>query len=262
MLTYPILDPVAFSIGPLSVHWYGLMYLFGFLAAWLLGRYRAAQPGSGWNAGMVDDLLTSCIMGVVLGGRIGYILFYDLTYYLQNPIKMLHVWNGGMSFHGGLLGVIICFWLFARKNRISIFDIGDFAAPLVPPGLLFGRLGNFINGELWGRHTTAEIGMIFPGGGPFPRHPSQLYEAALEGVIMFVLLWYFSGKRPPRRCVSGMFLILYGSFRFIVEFFREPDAQLGFIAFNWLTMGMLLCLPMIAYGLFLCVQGKRRNEYL
>jgi phosphatidylglycerol:prolipoprotein diacylglycerol transferase len=262
MLTYPQFDPVAFSIGPFSVHWYGLMYLLGFLAAWLLGRHRAKQPGSGWTVEMVDDMLTTCILGVVLGGRLGYILFYDLAYYMENPAQVLQVWNGGMSFHGGLVGVITCFWIFARKHGLSVFDIGDFASPLVPPGLFFGRLGNFINGELWGRHTTAEVGMIFPGGGPFPRHPSQLYEAALEGIAMFTLLWVYSGRRPPRRCVSGLFLMLYGSFRFIVEFFREPDAQLGFIAFNWLTMGMLLCLPMIALGMYLFMSGKRLNQHL
>lgn len=261
MLTYPRIDPVAFSIGPLSVHWYGLMYLLGFLAAWLLGRYRAKRL-PGWNVTMVDDFITYCVLGVVLGGRLGYILFYDLPYYLENPTQMLHIWNGGMSFHGGLLGVVICFWLFARKHGLSLFDIGDFGATLVAPGLFFGRIGNFINGELWGRHTTAPVGMIFPTGGPFPRHPSQLYEAALEGLLLFVLLWVYSGTRPPRRCVSGMFLVLYGIFRFSIEFFRQPDPQLGFIAFGWLTMGMLLCLPMITLGVFLYLRGLRLNERL
>ncbi len=256
MLTYPDMNPVAFSIGPVAVHWYGLMYLLGFLSAWILGRMRAKQPGSGWTTDMVDDLLTYCIAGVVLGGRMGYILFYDLPFYMDNPLRVLEIWNGGMSFHGGLVGVILCFWLFARRYRLSLFDISDFGAPLVAPGLFFGRLGNFINGELWGRHTTSPVGMIFPSGGPFPRHPSQLYEAALEGAALFVALWLYSARRPPRRCVSGMFLVLYGCFRFCVEFFREPDSQLGFIAFGWLTMGMLLCLPMIALGIWLLQTGR------
>lgn len=260
MLTYPAMNPVAFSIGSYHVHWYGLMYLLGFLAAWALGRYRAGRPGSGWNPEMVDDLITYCVVGVVLGGRLGYVLFYDLSFYMQNPGHLVQIWNGGMSFHGGLLGVIACFWLFARKHGLSIFDIGDFASPLVAPGIFFGRIGNFINGELWGRHTTSSWGMVFPDGGPFPRHPSQLYEAALEGLLMFVLLWVYSGRRPPRRCVSGMFLILYGMFRFSVEFFREPDAHLGFVALDWLTMGMLLCVPMVMLGVYLYLRGIRLDE--
>lgn len=261
MLTYPTIDPTVFSIGPLSIHWYGLMYLFGFLTAWLLGRYRASKPTNIWNAEMVDDLVTFCVLGVVLGGRLGYVLFYDLSFYLSNPEQMLAIWNGGMSFHGGLLGVIICFGLFARKHKITLFEIGDFFAPMVPPGLFFGRIGNFINAELWGRTTNAATGMVFPGGGSLPRHPSQLYEAGLEGVMLFLILWGFSAKPRPTRAVSGLFLIFYGLFRFIVEFFREPDPQLGFIAFNWLTMGMLLCVPMVLFGLYLLWLAYKRNEY-
>ena len=261
MLTYPTIDPTAFSIGPVSVHWYGLMYLFGFLSAWLLGRYRACKPTNRWTAEMVDDLVTFCVLGVVAGGRLGYVLFYDLPFYLDNPLQIFAVWNGGMSFHGGLLGVIACFALFARKNKMTLFEVGDFISPMVPPGLFFGRIGNFINGELWGRTTTAATGMVFPGAGAYPRHPSQLYEAALEGIALFLILWIFSAKKRPTRATSGLFLIFYGAFRFIVEFFREPDAQLGFIAFNWLTMGMLLCVPMILFGLYLFVIAYKKNEF-
>ena len=261
MLIYPQFDPVAISLGPFQIHWYGLMYLVGFMSAWLLGRYRAKKSDSIWTVEMVDDLVTFSILGVILGGRIGYILFYDLTYYASQPLEIFKIWNGGMSFHGGLMGVIACFWLFASKHRLSIFDVGDFMAPLVPPGLLAGRLGNFINGELWGRHTTSEWGMVFPGGGPFPRHPSQLYEAALEGAALFAILWFFSSSPRPRRTVSGLFLAGYGVFRFIVEFFRQPDQQLGYLAFNWLTMGMILCVPMILLGCWLIREGYRKKEF-
>ena len=261
MLRYPKIDPTVFSIGPISVHWYGLMYLLGFLSAWLLGRYRAVKSRSGWTGAMVDDLVTFCVLGVVLGGRIGYVLFYDLPFYLKNPEQIFAIWNGGMSFHGGLLGVIFCFWLFARKYKLTVYQVGDFISPMVPPGLFFGRLGNFINAELWGRKTTAFTGMVFPGGGPYPRHPSQLYEAALEGLLLFIILWIYSAKPRPTRAVSGMFLIFYGIFRFIVEFFREPDAQLGFIAFNWLTMGMLLCVPMVLFGIYLVQLAYKKKEY-
>lgn len=257
MLLFPQFDPVAIAVGPLQIRWYGLMYIIGFLSAWLLGRYRAGKT-PGWSVAMVDDLVTASILGVILGGRLGYIVFYDLAYYLENPLQVLMVWNGGMSFHGGLLGVICCFWLFARKYELSLFQVGDFMSPLVPPGLFAGRLGNFINGELWGRHTTSEWGMIFPGGGPFPRHPSQLYEAALEGVVLFIILWCYSASPRPERAVSGVFLVGYGAFRFFVEFFREPDQQLGYLAFEWLTMGMVLCVPMILLGMWLIGTGYAR----
>jgi len=261
MLTYPSIDPTVFSIGPIKVHWYGLMYLFGFLSAWLLGRYRASKKNSIWTGEMVDDLVTFCVLGVVLGGRLGYVLFYDLPFYLKNPADIFAIWNGGMSFHGGLMGVLTCFWLYGRKHKMTLLDVGDFIAPMVPPGLFFGRMGNFINAELWGRHTDAPIGMVFPGGGPLPRHPSQLYEAGLEGIAFFLILWVFSAKPRPKRAVSGMFLICYGVFRFIVEFFREPDPQLGFIAFDWLTMGMLLCVPMILFVVGLLYVAYTKNEY-
>jgi phosphatidylglycerol:prolipoprotein diacylglycerol transferase len=259
MIKYPAFDPVAFTLGPLNIRWYGLMYILGFVAAWLLARSRALKAGSGWTVEQVDDLVTYSVFGVILGGRLGYTLFYETSYFLNNPLDIFKIWNGGMSFHGGLLGVIIAIWLFARHTGKSLFEVGDFTAPLVAPGLLAGRLGNFINGELWGRHTSAEWGMVFPGAGPLPRHPSQLYEAALEGVALFIILWLFSAKPRPRMAVSGMFLLLYGSFRFFVEFFREPDLHLGYLAFGWVTMGQILCLPMILGGLVL-VGFAMKNE--
>ncbi|ABM29959.1 prolipoprotein diacylglyceryl transferase [Nitratidesulfovibrio vulgaris] len=255
MLTFPRIDPVAITLGPLQFRWYGLMYLFGFLSGWWLGRRRAAQPGSRWTGEMVDDMVTYVILGVVLGGRIGYILFYDLAYYLSNPTQIFSIWNGGMSFHGGLLGVVFAMWLLGRRNGLGFMDVSDFVAPLIPPGLFFGRIGNFINGELWGKHTTLPWGMVFPDGGPFPRHPSQLYECALEGVILFLALWVFSSRKRPTGHVSGLFALLYGVFRFTVEFVREPDVQLGYLAFGWLTMGQVLCLPLIMLGLWLLRPG-------
>ena len=254
MLEFPVIDPVAFHIGPLSARWYGIMYAVGFSLAWWLARRRAARPGSGWTALQVDDLITWAVVGVVLGGRIGYVLFYDLSYYLANPLESLSIWRGGMSFHGGAAGVILVAWLYGRKLGKSLLDVGDFVAPLVPPGLLAGRLGNFINGELWGRVTDAPLGMVFPTGGPLPRHPSQLYEAGLEGLLLFVILWAYSARPRARGAVGGLFLLGYGAFRFVVEFFRQPDAQLGFVAFDWMSMGQVLCLPMIALGLYLLLR--------
>ncbi|MDR2892096.1 MAG: prolipoprotein diacylglyceryl transferase [Deltaproteobacteria bacterium] len=256
MLTYPQIDPEIFSIGPLSVRWYGTMYLLGFLAAWILGRYRAKQQrrlGGPFTVQQFDDVLVWGLFGVILGARLGYCLFYNPLYYLHNPLEIFALWEGGMSFHGGLLGVILMQWLAGRRYGASLFRTMDFVAPLVPPGLFFGRMGNFINAELWGRYTDLPWGMIFPtsAAGPLPRHPSQLYEAALEGIALFFILWIFSSKKRPLRAVSGLFLIGYASFRFMVEFAREPDAHLGFLLGGWLTMGMLLCLPMLAFGVFL-----------
>ncbi len=246
-----------FDLGPLRVYWYGVMYLIGFLAAWGLGSYRAKQPGSIWSSDQVGDLIFYAALGVILGGRIGYILFYDLTAYLQNPLDILKIWQGGMSFHGGLLGVLLALWLFGRKIGQSFFQIADFVAPLVPIGLGTGRIGNFINGELWGCETDLPWGMIFPYTDPLllVRHPSQLYEAFLEGVVLFLILWLYSGKPRPIMSVSAMFLIFYGSFRILVEFARVPDAHIGYLAFDWLTMGQLLSLPMVILGVVLL---KRR----
>lgn len=261
MLTFPQISPIAFEIGPFIVRWYGLMYLIGFAVAWTLGRWRANRPGSGWTAQEVDDLVAMCIVGLVLGARVGYILFYDFSYFLSHPLAIFQIWKGGMSFHGGAIGVTFCMWLFARRKGKSFFGVTDFLVPLAPPGLFAGRVGNFINGELWGRVTDAPWGMVFPDpyAGHLPRHPSQLYEALLEGLALFVILWLFTARPRPRMAASGLFVLGYGSFRFFVEFFRQPDAQLGFIAFGWLTMGQLLCVPMILGGALLLAAAYRRK---
>ena len=251
MLTYPQIDPVALHLGPISVHWYGLMYLIGFAAVWWLGRWRALRPGSGWDPEQISDLVFYGALGAVLGGRMGYVLFYDLPGFLDAPLNIIKVWQGGMSFHGGLIGVLIAMWLFGRRYRKTFFEVTDFIAPLVPIGLGAGRIGNFINGELWGKVSDVPWAMVFPNGGALARHPSQLYQALLEGLALFVILWLYSSKPRPTMAVSGLFLICYGAFRFLVEFVRMPDAQLGYLAFGWLTMGQVLSAPMIVGGLVL-----------
>lgn len=251
MLTYPEINPVALQLGPLRIHWYGLMYVVGFTAAWWLGKHRASQPGSPVDGEQVADLIFWGALGAVLGGRIGYILFYDFYSYLSDPITIFQVWRGGMSFHGGLLGVLLVMGWFQRVHRIGFFRLTDFVAPLVPIGLGAGRVGNFINGELFGRPTELPWGMVFPHGGPLPRHPSQLYQASLEGVALFLILWFYSSRPRPPRAVSGMFLLFYGLFRFLVEWVRQPDPQIGYLAWDWLTMGQILSLPMVAMGLWL-----------
>lgn len=253
-------DPVALRLGPLELRWYGIMYMLAFVCAWLLARRRTARPGygpcPGWDRRQLDDLLTWSMLGVIVGGRLGYVLFYDLPTYLADPLEIFRIWNGGMSFHGGLLGVLAAFWRYARESGRGFLQVSDFAAPLVPPGLFFGRLGNFINGELWGRASEMPWAVVFPGAGPEPRHPSQLYEAVLEGLVLFVILWMFSSRRRPEGAVSGLFALSYGVFRFCVEFVRMPDANLGYLAFGWLTMGQLLCVPLIVVGLWLlCRNG-------
>ena len=245
------IDPVALSIGSLQLRWYGLMYLAGFGLGWMLGRWRASRPGSGWTGPDVDDLLTCVMIGIILGGRIGYVLFYDLPVYTHDPMEIVRIWNGGMSFHGGLLGVLGAFWYFARTRGRTFLEVSDFIAPLIPQGLFFGRLGNFINGELWGKVSDAPWAVVFPGAGPLPRHPSQLYEAALEGLLLFIMLWVFSLKPRKVGAISGLFALGYGVFRFAVEFVRMPDVQLGYLAFGWLTMGQLLCVPLILAGAWL-----------
>ncbi|GAB7022109.1 prolipoprotein diacylglyceryl transferase [Salidesulfovibrio brasiliensis] len=256
MFIHPGFDPVAISIGPVAIRWYGLMYLLGFLSGWLLGRYRAKQSWRGWTVTQVDDFVTYVILGVVLGGRLGYVLFYQPQFIWTDPLEIFAIWHGGMSFHGGLLGVIVACWWFARRHGKSIFDVGDFVAPLIAPGLFFGRLGNFINAELWGRVTDGPWGMVFPGAGAVPRHASQLYEATLEGLVLFLLVWFYSASPRPKGAVGGAFLVGYGAFRFIVEFARQPDAHLGYIAFGWLTMGQILCVPMILFGAWLMVRNR------
>lgn len=252
------INPLAVELGPLQVHWYGLMYLVGFAAAWGLGTWRARKPASGWSEQQVSDLLFWCALGVILGGRCGYVLFYHFDYFLQDPLWLFAVWEGGMSFHGGLIGVLLALGWFARSRGKGFFEISDFVAPLIPIGLGAGRVGNFIGGELWGRPTDQSWGVIFPrAGDALARHPSQLYEAALEGVLMFAILWWYSARPRPRMAVSGLFLLLYGVFRSSVEFFREPDAHLGFLAFHWLTMGQLLSAPMILAGLVLMLFARR-----
>jgi phosphatidylglycerol:prolipoprotein diacylglycerol transferase len=251
-------DSVAFSLFGLKVQWYGLMYLVGFLGAWYLGRRRAGRPGSGWQPIMVDDLLFYGGLGVILGGRVGYILFYSFKNFLAEPLLLVKIWQGGMSFHGGLLGVLIAMWLFSRKAGKGFWETVDFAAPLVPIGLGAGRIGNFINGELWGRPTDLPWGVVFPGAGSAPRHPSQLYEALLEGVVLFIVLWVFSSSKRPTMAVSGVFALCYGIFRFLIEFVRLPDAHLGYLAFNWLTMGQVLSFPLMVVGLVLLWLARRR----
>ncbi|WP_100640978.1 prolipoprotein diacylglyceryl transferase [Marinobacter salexigens] len=249
MLNYPNIDPIAISLGPLQIHWYGLMYLVGFLAAWWLGRRQAFQLGLDTDA--IETLIFYCAMGVILGGRLGYALFYGLDNLVDNPLWLFKIWEGGMSFHGGFVGVLVAASIFARKHSLHFFCLTDFVAPLVPIGLGAGRIGNFINHELPGRVSDVPWAMVFPNMGSAPRHPSSLYEFALEGVVLFALLWWYSSYPRRTGATSGLFLLLYGIFRFSVEFVRLPDPQLGFIANGWMTMGQLLTLPMIIGGLAL-----------
>lgn len=247
MIPYPNIDPVAVSIGPVDIHWYGLMYLLGFIAAWYLGSYRARQPGAILTEQQVSDLLFYGMLGVIIGGRTGYVLFYNFGQFLDDPLWLFAVWTGGMSFHGGLLGVVVAIAYLSWKIQKPLLSVGDATAPIVPLGLLFGRVGNFINGELWGRTTDVPWGVVFEPGG-VARHPSQLYEALLEGLVLFLVIWWFSAKPRPKGAVAGLFILLYGLFRFLVEFFREPDAHIGFDLFDWVTRGQLLSLPMIMIG--------------
>jgi len=264
MLTHPQFDPIAISLGPIAIRWYGLMYVIAFALFWWLGRNRIKNyPERGFTMQMLDDLLFYGVLGVILGGRIGYILFYKPGYYLSNPLEILYVWQGGMSFHGGFLGVLVAMVLIARKYKMPWLAITDFIAPLVPTGLAAGRMGNFINGELPGRiveQGTISWAMWFPQVDRVAtlRHPSQLYQFFLEGLALFAILWWFSNKSRPVGAVSAVFLIGYGAFRFIAEFGREPDSFLGLLALN-LSMGQWLSLPMIVAGVAMLVWANKRG---
>lgn len=260
MFIYPYINPVAVSIGPIKVHWYGIMYLVAFISAWFLANWRVKRYALKWSAEQIGDLIFYAALGVVLGGRIGYMLFYNTTQLLQDPLSLFKIWQGGMSFHGGLIGVLLAISFFAHKIKKSFLDVADFVTPLVPIGLAFGRVGNFINGELWGRITNMPWGMVFPFVDEQPRHPSQLYEIGLEGIGLFIIVWWYASKPRPAGCVAAIFLIFYAISRLIVECFRQPDKQLGFVAFHWLTMGQLLSIPMLCIGLFLW--WTKRNEKL
>ncbi|ARS50927.1 prolipoprotein diacylglyceryl transferase [Ectopseudomonas hydrolytica] len=260
MLPYPQIDPVAIALGPLKIHWYGLMYLVGIGGAWWLASRRLARFDASWSKEKLSDLVFWVAMGVILGGRLGYVFFYDFAAYIAEPAKILRVWEGGMSFHGGLIGVMLATWWFGKRNGKSFFELMDFIAPLVPIGLGAGRIGNFINAELWGKATDVPWAMVFPTDPEqLARHPSQLYQFALEGVALFTILWFYSRKPRPTMAVSGMFAACYGVFRFIVEFVRVPDAQLGYLAWGWLTMGQILCLPMILGGIGLIAYAYKRQ---
>lgn len=261
MLTYPDIDPVIFTIGPLAIRWYGLMYVIGFVAGWMLARKRAQKSWSIIKLEQVDDLIFYCMLGVIVGGRLGYCIFYGLDYWLADPLYVFRITQGGMSFHGGLLGVMFAMWLYGRRVLgKSMLQLTDFAAPLVPIGLGTGRIGNFINGELWGKPTDLPWAFNVNGVG---LHPSQLYEAFLEGLVLFVILWLYSARPRPPMAVSGMFLVCYGVMRFCIEFVRVPDADFGYLAFGWVTMGQILTAPMIVFGvvlLFLAYRNDRTRE--
>jgi phosphatidylglycerol---prolipoprotein diacylglyceryl transferase len=270
MIVYPAINPIAFRLGPIKVHWYGIMYLLGFATGWLLARRRAARPGSTWKPVDVDDLVFFAMVGGILGGRLGYVLIYGLTFWTaHNPWYPFEIWDGGMSIHGGFIGGSLALVLFAARRGRSIGDVFDFMAPLPAPGLFFGRIGNFINAELWGKPTTLPWGFVVDPRHLYPSQASnafsecarlgispcilhvqasQLYEGFLEGVVLFIVMWWFTAKSRPRLAPSGLFLLLYGTFRFLVEFVRMPDPQIGYEAWGWLTMGQILSLPMILIG--------------
>jgi phosphatidylglycerol:prolipoprotein diacylglycerol transferase len=262
MLHYPYFDPVALAIGPLKIRWYGLMYVIGFLSAWRLGRGRAAKPDSTWTALEVDDLLYFCVFGVILGGRLGWLLFYGQDALAEDPSYWYKIWQGGMSFHGGLIGVLIALGVFAYTRKRNLLDVWDFAVPLPAIGIGAGRIGNFINGELWGKPTDVPWGFSVQGADGLTQvlHASQLYEAALEGGALFLILWWFTQRPRPRCAPAGLFLISYASFRRLVETVRVPDAQLGYLSGGWLTMGMLLSLPMLVIGLVLLMSAYWRPQ--
>lgn len=257
MLTYPEIDPIIFAIGPLAVRWYGLMYVIGFVAAWYLANKRAKESWSPIKPNHVDDLIFYGMLGVIVGGRLGYSIVYGWELWLEDPLYVFKITQGGMSFHGGLAGVMIAMWLFGRRLKLGMWQVTDFVAPIVPIGLGTGRIGNFINNELWGKPTDVPWSFNISGVG---LHPSQLYEAALEGLALFVILWIYSSKPRPHMAVSGMFLLWYGVFRFFVEFYRVPDADLGYLALGWLTMGQILSAPMIILGAILLFMAYNNEK--
>ena len=260
MLTHPNFDPVAISIGPLQVHWYGIMYMFAFTAAWLIASREAKRPHAVIESKHVEDLIVYGALGVILGGRIGYIVFYKFSAWMADPLMILRIWEGGMSFHGGFLGVILAIYLYSRKIKVPFFGTLDFLAVITPLGLGFGRIGNFIGQELWGRETDVSWGMVFPRDPDMlVRHPSQLYQAFLEGLVLFCIIYWFTRKPRPRLAATSLAILTYGSFRFFVEFFREPDSHLQELTFGWLTRGQMLSIPMILGGLTLLIWAYRNH---
>ncbi|MGH8310153.1 MAG: prolipoprotein diacylglyceryl transferase [Steroidobacteraceae bacterium] len=256
MLQYPGFDPIAFELGPIRVHWYGIMYLVGFAAGWWLGRVRARRPGSTWKPNDVDDLIFYAMLGVILGGRIGYVLFYGLSYWAKDPLYPLKIWEGGMSFHGGMIGVMVTIAIFALRRGRRVADVFDYIVPLPGIGLFAGRIGNFVNNELWGKTTDVPWGFNINGE---VRHATQLYEAALEGVLLFAVMWWFTSTPRPRLAPSGLFLVLYGAVRILIEFWRVPDSHINYLAGGWLTMGHVLSLPMVVAGAVMLWLAYRRR---
>ena len=256
MLHYPDIDPVVFSVAGVAIHWYGLMYLLGFAMFMVLGRMRARNPNTGITPQQLEELLFYGVLGVILGGRFGYILFYNFANFIGDPWTIFMIWEGGMSFHGGLLGVLTALWFFSHKHKMLFLEITDFVVPLVPFGLGAGRFGNFINGELWGRVSDLPWAMVFPHVDALPRHPTQLYQLLFEGGVMFVVLWVYSSKPKTIGSSTGLFAILYALGRMGIEFFREPDAHIGFVAWGWLTMGQLLSLPLLFVGMWLMYYSR------
>jgi phosphatidylglycerol:prolipoprotein diacylglycerol transferase len=260
MIHYPQIDPVALSLGPISIYWYGLTYVGGLIIAWWLGKRRAQLAQSPVSEEQIDDLIFYAALGIVAGGRIGYALFYGAGSLWDDPLRVFRLWEGGMAFHGGFLGVVIAMWLFSRHQKIEFAALVDFIAPLAPVGLALGRIGNFINQELWGRPADVPWAMVFPGDPlGLARHPSQLYQFAMEGILLFFVLFWYTRSPRPHWSAAGLFLLGYGLFRSFAEFFREPDAHIGFDALGWMTRGQLLSLPMIAIGAAIMIWAYRRD---
>lgn len=256
MFTYTEIDPIALQLGPLAVRWYGLMYVIGILGGWWLGRIRSRQPWINVSKQQVDDLVTWIAVGIIIGGRMGSVLFYNFEAFLDRPVMLFEIWNGGMSFHGGLIGVVVALWIYGRRNDLALLELTDFVAPLIPIGLGAGRVGNFINGELWGKQTDVPWAVVVDG---VARHASQLYEATLEGLVLFIVLWVYGSKQRPRMAVASVFLIGYGLSRVAVEFVRLPDEHIGYMAWGWVTRGQVLTLPMIIGGIVLLWIAYQRD---